>query len=161
MWKFTPSFFDLTALPPSVRRCGSATAGGSLAAGASARAIRATRPASLVLDFSVTSMASREEEKPVRSGLSRGDDRTHQTLTQINFAYPPPTVSSFRFLFCRGRRRAVSAARLKPGRTPETSRSPGVCARAHREPYRPDEVCASPRLSLRLLQLRSRPPLNA
>jgi hypothetical protein len=29
------------------------------------------------------------------------------------------TASSFRSLLCRGRRRAVSAARLKPGRTPE------------------------------------------
>jgi hypothetical protein len=33
-----------------------------------ARAIRALRPASPVLDFSVTSMASRGKEKPVRSG---------------------------------------------------------------------------------------------
>src|ERR1700730_4701565 len=69
--------------------------------------------------------------------------------------------ASFRSLPCRGRRRAVSAARMKPGRTPERypsglrrARFPGACAHARRERYRFDEVCVSAPQTLRLLHLR-------
>src|SRR6266436_3704583 len=69
--------------------------------------------------------------------------------------------TSFRSLPCRGRRRAVSAARMKPGRTPERypsglrrARLPGACARAWRERYRFDEVCVSAPQTIRFLRLR-------
>ena len=73
--------------------------------------------------------------------------------------------TSFRSLPCRGRLRAVSAARMKPGRTPgrypsglRRARFPGTCARARRERYHFDDVCVSAPQTLRLLRLRSLSP---
>jgi hypothetical protein len=60
------------------------SAGANWAARASPRTIRTLRPASPVLDFPVSSMASGGKEKPARRGLSRSDDRAHRALTQLS-----------------------------------------------------------------------------
>ncbi len=110
----------------------------------------------------------------LRAGMLCADRRADDVGTEepksTRFAKRHRT--SFRSLPCRGRRRAVSAARMKPGRTPETypsglrrARLPGASARDGRERYHFDEVCVSAPQTLRFLRLptyqRAQPDLGA